>query len=318
MLRLKNDSPLTRFLRTPRGILGLAIGALIFAGGLISYLESENLGIFLVVIGLAVAVPVLFEGTYTVRRSLAAVRQNTQKTTEQTRAISNIAKSADSIDKSVRLNETDVAKLVSVGNHTKHVANAEAFPHLEQIRDWVGMTRHVQSRNISVAAASGIFESISHHLPATVVHIGSGISTAWVANCLTHLQPRPSLTAGLVESDQEIAAFRAVLGTAQEDVSASCHLLPASPVPAASLAGVTAHSADMVVIDFGGIASGTALTDNIPALYFNWLRPKTPVVIVDSSAIDVRPAVQAFLEAHPRLYVRNMSKSYNRAELIGT
>lgn len=317
MLRLKNNSPLSRFLRTPRGILGLTIGALIFAGGLISYLESRNLGIFLVVIGLAAAVPVLFEGTYTVRRSLAAVRQNTQKTTEQTRAISNIARSADSIDKSVRLNETDVAKLVSVGNHAKHVTNTESFSHLEQIRDWVGMTRHIQSRNISIAAASGIFESISHHLPATVVHIGSGISTAWVANCLTHLQPRPSLTAGLVGSDQEIAAFRAVVGAAQE-ANASCDLLPASPVPAASLSGVTAHSADMVVIDFGAIASGTVLTDNIPALYFNWLRPKTPVVIVDSSAIDVRPAVQAFLEAHPGLYVKNMSKSYNRAELIGT
>lgn len=98
------------------------------------------------------------------------------------------------------------------------------------------------------------------------------------------------LTAGLVGSDQEIAAFRAVVGAAQE-ANASCDLLPASPVPAASLSGVTAHSADMVVIDFGAIASGTVLTDNIPALYFNWLRPKTPVVIVDSSAIDVRPAV---------------------------
>lgn len=191
MLRLKNNSPLSRFLRTPRGILGLTIGALIFAGGLISYLESGNLGIFLVVIGLAAAVPVLFEGTYTVRRSLAAVRQNTQKTTEQL-ALYRILPSADSIDKSVRLNETDVAKLVSVGNHAKHVTNTESFSHLEQIRDWVGMTRHIQSRNISIAAASGIFESISHHLPATVVHIGSGISTAWVANCLTHLQPRPS------------------------------------------------------------------------------------------------------------------------------
>ncbi|BCW46623.1 hypothetical protein [Arthrobacter sp. StoSoilB5] len=317
MLRLKNDSPLTRFLRSPRGILGIVVGALIFAGGLIAYFESGNLGFFLVILGLAVAVPVLFEGTHAVRRSLNTARQTTQKTAEQTRAaISNIARSADSIDKRVRLNEADVAKLASTGSHSKHVVTESLQP-LEQIRDWVGMTRQAEGRNISIAAASGIFESISHHLPATVVHIGSGTSTAWIANCLAHLQPRPSLAAGLVDSDEELAAFRAVSGAAQSDERSTCNLLPAGPVPAASLSGITAHSADMVVIDFGGITSGSVLTDNIPGLYFHWLRPNTPVVIVDSTAIDVRPAVQAFLEAHPRLYVKTMSKSYNRAELIG-
>ncbi|MCP1415190.1 hypothetical protein [Paenarthrobacter sp. A20] len=318
MLRPKIDSPLARFLRTPRGILGLAIGALIFAGGLIFFVETKNLGIFLVITGIAIAVPVLFEGTFTLRRSLAAVRQSTQKTSEQTQHLAGIAKSADSIDKRVRLNDADVAKLATAAGQPKHSSATDLHFPTEQIRDWVGMTRHADGRNISVAAANGIFEALSHHLPTTAVHVGSGISTAWIANCLAHLQPRPSRVAGLVESDREVAAFRAVSGATQANESASCQLLPSSPVPAASLSGITAHSADIVVIDFGGISSNETLANSVPALYFNWLRPKTPVVIVDSTAIDVRPAVQAFLQTHPRFFVKSISKSYNHAELIGT
>jgi hypothetical protein len=317
MLRPKIDSPLTRFLRTPRGILGLAIGALVFVGGLIFFVETKNLGIFLVVTGMAIAVPVLFEGTFTLRRSLAAVRQSTQKTSEQTRNLAGIAKSADSIDKRVRLNEADVARLATATGQPKHAAAPDFHFPTEQIRDWVGMTRHADGRNISLAAANGIFEAISHHLPTTAVHVGSGISTAWIANCLAHLQPRPSRVAGLVDSESEVAAFRVFSGATQANDLVSCQLLPASPVPAASLSGITAHSADIVVIDYGGISSIEALVNGIPALYFSWLRPKTPVVIVDSTAIDVRPAVQAFLQAHPRFFVKSLSKSYNHAELIG-
>lgn len=317
MLRPKIDSPLTRFLRTPRGILGLVIGALIFVGGLILFVETSNVGNFLIVIGIAVTVPVLFEGTFTVRRSLAGIRQSTQRTTEQTRNIASIAKSADSINKSVRLNEADVSKVLIAAGQPRHATVNDSHLPIDLIRDWVGMSRHEEGRNISIAAACGIFEAIGHHLPTTAVHVGSGKSTAWIANCLAHLQPRPSHAAGLVDSDREVAAFQAVSGAAQADDLATCQVLPSGPVPGASLAGVTAHSADMIVIDYGGIASGESLTNSIPALYFKWLRPKTPVIIVDSTAIDVRPAVQAFLHAHPRFYVKTMSKSYNHAELIG-
>ncbi len=318
MSRPKTDSPLTRFIRTPRGALGLVLGAIIFVGGLVYFLETRHLGMLMVITGIALAVPVLFEGTFTVRRSLAAIRQSTQKATEQTRSIASIAKSADSIDKRVRLNEADMSKLATASAQPKQIVTAESNLPVDQIHDWIGMTRQVGARNISISAATGVFEAISNHLPTTTVHLGSGISTAWVGTCLAHLQPRPSRTAGLVDSEAEIAAFQAVSGASRTDEQASCQLLPSNPVPAASLGGVTAHSADMVVIDYGGLTSQESLANNIPALFFAWLRPKTPVIIVDSTAIDVRPAVQAFIQAHPRFYVKNVSKSYNHAELIGT
>ncbi|WP_284980197.1 hypothetical protein [Arthrobacter sp. fls2-241-R2A-200] len=295
----------------------MAIGALIFAGGLTFFLEAEKLGMLLVILGLAIAVPVLFEGTYTVRRSLVGVRNVVQKTAERTSGISNIARSSDLIEKRVGLTAASLAEVVAASSQPKPATVTESPLPLEQIRDWVGMTRHSVGRNVSIAAASGLFESLSRHMPTTAVHIGSGTSTAWVANCLAHLQPRPCQIVGLVETESEVEAFGLVAGAASSDDSVSCRILPSSPAAAASLSGISAHSTDMVLIDYGGLTSGTVLTDCIPALYFRWLRPKTPVVIVDSAGIDVRPAVQSFLEVHSSFYVKYISKSYNYAELIG-
>ncbi|MCW3765165.1 hypothetical protein OCL88_01655 [Paenarthrobacter sp. PAE-2] len=310
------DSSFVRFLRSPRGLLGLGIFFLLVIGGVLHLAGLGSLGIFLVVLGVALAIPVLFEGTHTIRRSLTVLRQGVRKSEEQARAAASAARNQPAPDNRARLDHAELNKLVSVVSQPKQAAAAPDVQ-LEQIRDWVGMSRSSNGRNLSVAAANGIFEAIKSHLPSTAVHIGSAVSTAWVANCLSRLQAKPSFAAGLVDSTEELAAFKSMEGLALSADKATCQQLPVAPTPAASLAGITAHTVDMVVIDFGGIANKASVQDNIPERYFTWLRPNTPVVIVDSSAIDVRPAVEEFLAAHPRFYVKKISASLSHAELIG-
>ncbi|MEC3850806.1 hypothetical protein [Paenarthrobacter ureafaciens] len=310
------DSSFLRFLRSPRGLLGLGICFLLVIGGVLHLAGLGSLGIFLVVLGVALAIPVLFEGTHTIRRSLTVLRQGVRKSEEQARAAASAARNQPAPDNRARLDHAELDRLVSAVSQPKQAAAAPDVQ-LEQIRDWVGMSRSSNGRNLSVAAANGIFEAIKSHLPSTAVHIGSAVSTAWVANCLSRLQAKPSFAAGLVDSTEELAAFKSMEGLALSADKATYQQLPVAPAPAASLAGITAHAVDMVVIDFGGIANKASVQDNIPQRYFTWLRPNTPVVIVDSSAIDVRPAVEEFLAAHPRFYVKKISASLSHAELIG-